>query len=267
MRVDILTLFPEMFPPVLGHSIIGRARKKGLLQVCCHQLRDFSPDPRGRVDDTVFGGGKGMLLAAEPFARGIDQLRAHLGWQPHILYMSPRGKVLAQEDAKRLAQEPGLVLLCGHYEGVDQRAVDEWIDEEISIGDYVLTGGELAAMVVIDCLSRHIPGVLGSGESAQEESFSDGLLEYPQYTRPALYEGREVPEVLLSGHDANIRTWRRERSLDITRERRPELLERAPLTQQDRVYLGWEEMPPKRPRRKKKRPQEGESAQNLPENP
>ena len=114
MRVDILTLFPEMFPPVLGHSIIGRARKKGLLQVCCHQLRDFSPDPRGRVDDTVFGGGKGMLLAAEPFARGIDQLRAHLGWQPHILYMSPRGKVLAQEDAKRLAHEPGLVLLCGH---------------------------------------------------------------------------------------------------------------------------------------------------------
>ena len=134
MRVDILTLFPEMFPPVLGHSIIGRARKKGLLQVCCHQLRDFSPDPRGRVDDTVFGGGKGMLLAADPFARGIDQLRAHLGWQPHILYMSPRGKVLAQEDAKRLAQEPGLVLLCGHYEGVDQRLLDEYQVEEISIG-------------------------------------------------------------------------------------------------------------------------------------
>ena len=184
----------------------------------------------------------------------------------HIL-LSPRGKTLTQQRARELAQEENLIFLCGHYEGVDQRAVDEWIDEEISIGDYVLTGGELAAMVVIDCLSRHIPGVLGSGESAQEESFSDGLLEYPQYTRPAVYEGREVPEVLLSGHDANIRTWRRERSLDITRERRPELLERAPLTQQDRVYLGWEEMPPKRPRRKKKRPQEGESAQNLPENP
>ena len=165
MRVDILTLFPEMFPPVLGHSIIGRARKKGLLQVCCHQLRDFSPDPRGRVDDTVFGGGKGMLLAAEPFARGIDQLRAHLGWQPHILYMSPRGKVLTQEDAKRLAQEPGLVLLCGHYEGVDQRLLDEYQVEEISIGDYVLTGGELPAMILTDAVARMLPGVLSEAVS------------------------------------------------------------------------------------------------------
>ena len=156
MRVDILTLFPEMFPPALGHSIIGRARKKGLLQVCCHQLRDFSPDARGRVDDTVFGGGKGMLLAAEPFARGIDQLRAHLGWQPHILYMSPRGKVLTQEDAKRLAQEPGLMLLCGHYEGVDQRLLDEYQVEEISIGDYVLTGGELPAMILTDAVARTV---------------------------------------------------------------------------------------------------------------
>ena len=184
MRVDILTLFPEMFPPVLGHSIIGRARKKGLLQVCCHQLRDFSPDPRGRVDDTVFGGGKGMLLAAEPFARGIDQLRAHLGWQPHILYMSPRGKVLAQEDAKRLAQEPGLVLLCGHYEGVDQRLLDEYQVEEISIGDYVLTGGELPAMILTDAVARMLPGVLSEEACFTEESHYAGLLEYPQYTRP-----------------------------------------------------------------------------------
>ena len=157
MRVDILTLFPEMFPPVLAHSIVGRARKKGLLQVCCHQLRDFSPDARGRVDDTVFGGGKGMLLMAEPFARGIDRIREHLGWQPHILYMSPRGKVLSQEDAKRLAKEPGLLLLCGHYEGVDQRLLDEYGAEEISVGDYVLTGGELPAMILTDAVSRMLP--------------------------------------------------------------------------------------------------------------
>ena len=181
MRVDILTLFPEMFPPVLAHSIVGRARKKGLLQVCCHQLRDFSPDARGRVDDTVFGGGKGMLLMAEPFARGIDRIREHLGWQPHILYMSPRGKVLSQEDAKRLAKEPGLLLLCGHYEGVDQRLLDEYGAEEISVGDYVLTGGELPAMILTDAVSRMLPGVLSEEACFTEESHYSGLLEYPQY--------------------------------------------------------------------------------------
>ena len=158
MRVDIFTLFPEMFPPVLGHSIVGRARRKGLLQVCCHQLREFSPDSRGRVDDTVFGGGKGMLLMAEPFARGIDELCEHLGQRPHILYMSPRGKVLTQADAKRLAAEPGLVLLCGHYEGVDQRLLDEYQAEEISVGDYVLTGGELPAMILTDAVARMLDG-------------------------------------------------------------------------------------------------------------
>ena len=260
MRIKILTLFPEMFLPVLGRSITGRAIERGILSIEPIDIRAYTKNKHNR-----YGGGAGLVMTPQPI---YDCFRAAVQDFParHIL-LSPRGKTLTQQRARELAQEENLIFLCGHYEGVDQRAVDEWIDEEISIGDYVLTGGELAAMVVIDCLSRHIPGVLGSGESAQEESFSDGLLEYPQYTRPALYEGREVPEVLLSGHDANIRTWRRERSLDITRERRPELLERAPLTQQDRVYLGWEEMPPKRPRRKKKRPQEGESAQNLPENP
>ena len=237
MRVDILTLFPEMFPPVLDHSIVGRARKKGFLQVCCHQLRDFSPDPRGRVDDTVFGGGKGMLLAAEPFARGIDQLRAHLGWQPHILYMSPRGKVLAQEDAKRLAQGPGLVLLCGHYEGVDQRAVDEWIDEEISIGDYVLTGGELPALVFVDTVGRLCEGVLADESCFTEESHFNGLLEYPQYSRPAVWHEKEVPQVLLSGHHANIGRWRREQSLLRTRDKRPDLLEKAVLNAGDLAFL------------------------------
>lgn len=265
MRIKILTLFPEMFLPVLGRSITGRAIERGILSIEPIDIRAYTKNKHNRCDDYPYGGGAGLVMTPQPI---YDCFRAAVQDFParHIL-LSPRGKTLTQQRARELAQEENLIFLCGHYEGVDQRAVDEWIDEEISIGDYVLTGGELAAMVVIDCLSRHIPGVLGSGESAQEESFSDGLLEYPQYTRPALYEGRKVPEVLLSGHDANIRTWRRERSLDITRERRPELLERAPLTQQDRVYLGWEEMPPKRPRRKKKRPQEGESAQNLPENP
>lgn len=265
MRIKVLTLFPNMFAPVLSQSILGRALERGLLQVEALDIRAYTQDKHRRCDDYPFGGGAGMVMTPQPVCDAFrDALR---GFPARRIYLSPKGPVLTQAKAMSLAREERLVLLCGHYEGIDQRALDLYVDEELSIGDYVLTGGELAAMVVIDCLSRHIPGVLGSGESAQEESFSDGLLEYPQYTRPALYEGREVPEVLLSGHDANIRTWRRERSLDITRERRPELLERAPLTQQDRVYLGWEEMPPKRPRRKKKRPQEGESAQNLPENP
>lgn len=237
MRVDILTLFPEMFPPVLAHSIVGRARKKGLLQVCCHQLRDFSPDARGRVDDTVFGGGKGMLLMAEPFARGIDRIREHLGWQPHILYMSPRGKVLSQEDAKRLAKEPGLLLLCGHYEGVDQRLLDEYGAEEISVGDYVLTGGELPAMILTDAVSRMLPGVLSEEACFTEESHYSGLLEYPQYTRPKVWRGRPVPEVLLSGHHGNIAKWRRAQALAVTKNNRPDLWERAKLTKEDKKLL------------------------------
>lgn len=225
MRMDIFTLFPELFPPVLGHSIVGRARQKGFLQLCCHQLRDFSPDERNRkVDDTVFGGGKGMLLMAEPFARGIDALTEHLGSRPHILYMSPRGRVLTQGKAKELAKLPGLCILCGHYEGVDQRLLDEYGAEEISIGDYVLTGGELPAMILADAVSRMLPGVLSSDECFQDESHFSGLLEYPQYTRPEVWRGREVPPVLLSGHHENIRTWRREQSLRVTEENRPDLL-------------------------------------------
>ena len=226
MRFDIFTLFPEMFPPVLGHSIIGRARKKGAVQVCCHQLRDFSPDPRGRVDDTVFGGGKGMLLQAEPFARGIDALTEHLGWRPHILYMSPRGRVLTQAKAKELAKEPGLILLCGHYEGVDQRLLDEYGIEELSIGDYVLTGGELPAMLCVDAVSRMLPRVLSDTACFTEESHFSGLLEYPQYTRPEVWRGRPVPEVLLSGHHGIIQKWRREEAVKITGENRPDLLRR-----------------------------------------
>ena len=226
MRIDILTLFPEMLAPALDHSIIGRARKKGLLQVCCHQLRDFAQDRGGRVDDTVFGGGKGMLLAAEPLARGIDAVAEHLGFLPHILYMSPRGPVLTQEKARRLAELPGLLLLCGHYEGVDQRLLDEYQAEEISIGDYVLTGGELPAAILTDAVSRMLPGVLSDQACFTEESHFSGLLEYPQYTRPEVWRGRPVPEVLLSGHHGNIQKWRREEAVKITGENRPDLLRR-----------------------------------------
>lgn len=237
MRIDVFTLFPEMFAPVLGHSIVGRARKKGLLQICCHQLRDFSPDARGRVDDTVFGGGKGMLLLAEPFARGIDAVSEHLGHRPHIIYMSPRGKVLTQEHAKRLAGMDGLIVLCGHYEGVDQRLLEEYDAEEISIGDYVLTGGELPAMILADAVSRMLPGVLSDEACFTEESHFSGLLEYPQYTRPEVWRGRGVPQELLSGHHGNIRKWRRREALAVTARNRPDLLERAELTEEDRKLL------------------------------
>ncbi len=225
MRIDIFTLFPEMFPMVLENSIVGRARRRGFLQVVCHQLRDFSPDRRGRVDDTVFGGGKGMLLTAEPFARGLDALSEHLGFMPHIIYMSPRGRVLNQAKARELAALPGLALLCGHYEGVDQRVLDEYSVEEISIGDYVLTGGELPAMILTDAVSRMLPGVLSEEACFEEESHYMGLLEYPQYTRPVVWRGREVPEVLLSGHHGNIRSWRREQSISVTRANRPDMYE------------------------------------------
>lgn len=225
MRIDIFTLFPELFPPVLDHSIVGRARKKGLLQVCTHQLRDFSPDARGhRVDDAPFGGGSGMLLMAEPFARGLDALAEHLGGLPHIVYLSPRGAVLTQNKARELAaRKEGLALLCGHYEGVDQRLLDAYAAEEISIGDYVLTGGELPAMILTDAVSRMLPGVLADEQGYREESHFSGLLEYPQYTRPEIWRGRETPAVLLSGDHGKVERWRQEQSEAITRQNRPDL--------------------------------------------
>ena len=262
MRIKILTLFPEMFLPVLVASITGRAIENGILSIEPINIRDYTTNKHGRCDDYPYGGGAGMVMTPQPI---FDCMKAATKDFPaRRILLSPRGKTLTQQRAKELAQEENLLFLCGHYEGVDQRVIDTWVDEEISIGDYVLTGGELAAMVVIDCLSRHIPGVLGSDESAQEESFSDGLLEYPQYTRPAVYEGLAVPDVLLSGHDANIKKWRRERSLDVTGACRPELLQKAELTQADRVYLGWEEPPVKRRRHSKKSPQD---TQNLPSEP
>lgn len=237
MRIDIVTLFPELCERLLGESIIGRARKRGYLQICCHQLREFGEGPHSRVDDTVFGGGKGMLLMAEPIANCIDSISEQLGAKPHILYMSPRGKVLDQKKVKALSQHENLLILCGHYEGVDERVLQEYGAEEVSIGDYVLTGGELPAVIVTDAVARMLPGVLSEDVCFEEESHYDGLLEYPQYTRPAIWRGRAVPDALLSGHHEKIRLWRREQSLKTTKAVRPDLFEKAQLTDEDRKLL------------------------------
>ena len=237
MRIDLLTLFPEMCETVMAESIIGRARRKGALQVCCHQFRDFSGNKHNRVVDTIFGGGMGMLRMAEPIAACLDDLFEQLGKKPHTIYMSPQGKTLTQQRVRELAQEENLIILCGHYEGVDERVLEAYVDEEVSLGDFVLTGGEIPALALADAVSRMIPGVLSADECFEEESHFSGLLEYPQYTRPAVWRGREVPPVLLTGHHANIRRWRHEQSLLRTAEKRPELLKTAELPQEDLDFL------------------------------
>ena len=237
MRIDILTLFPEMCETVMAESIIGRDRKRGAVQVCCHQIRDFAYDKHNRVDDTLFGGGMGMLMMAEPIALCMDDLVEQLGKKPHVLYMSPQGSVLSQEKVKELAMYENIAILCGHYEGVDERVLEAYVDEEISIGDYVLTGGELPALVVADAVCRMKDGVLSNDVCFEEESHYNGLLEYPQYTRPATWRGRSVPPVLLSGNHAAIAKWRREQSLLRTLHKRPDLLAAAELTKQDKKYL------------------------------
>ena len=237
MRIDILTLFPEMCETVMAESIIGRARKRGAVQVCCHQIRDFAYDKHNRVDDTLFGGGMGMLMMAEPIALCMDDLVEQLGKKPHVLYMSPQGSVLSQEKVKELAMYENIAILCGHYEGVDERVLEAYVDEEISIGDYVLTGGELPALVVADAVCRMKDGVLSNDVCFEEESHYNGLLVYPQYTRPATWRGRSVPPVLLSGNHAAIAKWRREQSLLRTLHKRPDLLAAAELTKQDKKYL------------------------------
>lgn len=236
MKITILTIFPEMFESVLNSSILGRAREQGLIDVECIDIRPFSDRKHKNTDDYPFGGGAGMVMLAQPI---MDAMQSVCGadFAGRRIYMGPRGTTLTTAKARELAKEEHLVLLCGHYEGVDQRALDACIDEEISIGDYILTGGELAAMVLTDCVARFIPGVLGSGESAEEESFSDGLLEYPQYTRPRELNGMEVPEVLLSGDHARIRQWRRQESLRATKRFRPDLLEKAELTDKEKKLL------------------------------
>ncbi len=228
MRIDVMTLFPEFVDYVLSESIIGRARKSGALDVRIHNIRDYSEDKNRRVDDTPYGGGKGMLMAAPPIYNCYSAIVGDPESLPReairTVYMSPRGKLLRQDDAKRLSGYGQLIILCGHYEGVDQRIIDEIIDEEISIGDYVLTGGEIPACILADAVGRLCPGVLSDPECFEAESLTDGLLEYPQYTRPPVFHGMEVPEVLLSGHHKNIDEWRHKRSVEITRERRPDLL-------------------------------------------
>lgn len=237
MRFDILTLFPDSCNAVLGESIIGRAREKGILDIRCHQIRDYTENKQKQVDDYPYGGGMGMVMNAQPIADCFRAVCDDLGHRPHLIYLSPQGKTLTQQRARELAQLPELCLLCGHYEGVDERVLEAFVDEQISIGDYVLTGGELPAMVLVDCISRMIPGVLSDDVCFTEESHFSSLLEYPQYTRPAVWEGREVPEVLLSGHHKNIEMWRREQSLLRTRKHRPDMLENAELTPKERVWL------------------------------
>lgn len=236
MKISILTLFPEMFCNVLDTSILGRARAQGLLEVNLTDIRAFSSRKHKNADDYPFGGGAGMVMLAQPIMDAMAAAREVLP-QARRIYLGPRGRRLTTSLARELSREESLILLCGHYEGVDQRALDTCVDEEISIGDYILTGGELAAMVLIDAVSRFIPGVLGSSESPEEESFSDGLLEYPQYTRPRELSGMAVPEVLLSGDHAKIRDWRHRESLKATLRFRPDLLSSASLSPQDLKFL------------------------------
>ena len=226
MKIDILTLFPEMCESVLSESIIGRAREAGHVEINCHNIRDFTEDKHNRVDDAPYGGGTGMIMQAQPIYDCYMALTKNGEVPYHLVYMSPQGKTLTQEKVRELAQMDNLALLCGHYEGVDERVIEEIVDEEISIGDYVLTGGELPAMVVCDSVCRMLPGVLKNEDAYTRESHFDGLLEYPQYTRPAVWMGREVPEVLLSGHHANIQKWQEEESYKRTVEKRPDMLEK-----------------------------------------
>ena len=219
MKFDVLTLFPEMFEP-LNSSIIGRAKEKNLIQINLINIRDFSKDKHKKVDDTPYGGGAGMVMMPDVV---YDAYKSVEDKNAKVIYMSPQGKKLTQKKVEELANEEHLIILCGHYEGIDQRVIDKIVDEEISIGDYVLTGGELPAMVLIDSVSRYNSGVIAE-ESREEESFANGLLEYPQYTRPEVFEGVKVPEVLLSGHHANIEKWRKEKALEITKLKRPDLL-------------------------------------------
>ena len=236
MRIKVLTIFPDMVRAALGESIVCRALEKGLLTVECIDIRAYAQNKHKNTDDYPFGGGAGMVMLAQPI---LDAMHSVTGndFQGRRIYLGPRGRTLSTAVARELAQEKELVLLCGHYEGVDQRALDTCIDEEISIGDYILTGGELAAMVLTDCVARFIPGVLGSAESPEEESFSDGLLEYPQYTRPRELNGMEVPDVLLSGDHAKIKAWRRIESLRATKRHRPDLLASAELTDKEKRLL------------------------------
>ena len=256
MNYYVMTLFPDMIMSGLDTSIIGKAKEKGLLSLNAIDIREFTTDKHRHVDDYPYGGGAGMVMQAQPVydcykhvIESIEEKRKQQqttvaevengvkSGKTRVIFMTPTGKTFNQDMAKELAEEENLVFLCGHYEGIDKRVLDRIVTDEVSIGDFVLTGGELPAMVMIDAISRHIPGVLNNDISAETETFTDNLLEYPQYTRPEIWEGEKVPEVLLSGHHANIEKWRREQSLIITRERRPDLFERVELTKKDKKFL------------------------------
>ena len=237
MRIDIMTLFPEMCETVLGESIIGRARENGFVDIRCTNIRDFANNKHNRVDDAPYGGGMGMLMQTQPVFDCYEHICAQIGKKPKVIYMSPQGKVLTQNKVKELAREDNLIILCGHYEGIDERVIEEIVDEEISIGDYVLTGGELPALVLADSISRMLPGVLANDEAFEQESHYSSLLEYPQYTRPPEWHGKKVPDVLLSGHHKNIELWRREQSIRRTFERRRDMLDNAELSKSDRKIL------------------------------
>lgn len=237
MRIDILTLFPEMCERVLNESIIGRARRSGKVEIVCTNIRDFSGNKHNKVDDTPYGGGMGMVMAAEPIYNCYKSLYNDNEQKPHLIYMSPKGETFTQKKAVELSKKDRIVLLCGHYEGIDQRVIDEIVDEELSLGDYVLTGGELPALTVADAVCRMLPGVLSDDLCFEEESHFAGLLEYPQYTKPALWREQSVPEVLLSGNHAKINDWRKIQSILLTLSKRPDMLKREDLSEKDLKLL------------------------------
>ena len=237
MKISVLTLFPEVFGPYFSASVPGRAQENGLFSMEAVNIRDFATNKHHHTDDAPFGGGAGMVMMPQPVFDCVEAVKKGYARPPKVVFMSPCGRVLDHTLARSLSQEEGLILLCGHYEGMDQRVIDRLVDLEVSIGDYVLTGGELAAMVLIDAMIRFIPGVVGNSDVHVEESFENGLLEYPQYTRPADFRGDLVPSVLLSGNHAAIAAWRRQQSLLTTARRRPELLEGEVLTPKERAWL------------------------------
>lgn len=233
MNFHVLTLFPEMIEQGMHTSIIGRAIAGGYLSIDAINIRDYAFNKHQKVDDYLYGGGAGMLMQAEPVYLAYESVQKKLGYRPRVVYLTPQGEVFHQTMAKELAKEKDLVFLCGHYEGIDERVLDEIVTDYVSIGDYVLTGGELPAMVMMDSISRMVPGVLSNQESGETESFAENLLEYPQYSRPEEWHGQKVPPVLLSGHHANIEAWRREQSILRTAKRRPDLLKKADLTNKE----------------------------------
>ena len=235
MNIDIATLFPEMLENYLSQSVVGRARDKGVFTVKCHNIRDYTLDKHRRVDDTPYSERQGMLMQCEPVYNCFKAVTE--GRKPHVIYMSPQGRTLTQQRARELSQLDDIFILCGHYEGVDERVIEEIVDEEISIGDYVLTGGELPALVLVDSVVRMLEGTLSKADCYEDESHYNGLLEYPQYTRPEICHDKQVPEVLLSGHHANIQKWRHEQALLTTLKKRPELLEKVELTPADLAII------------------------------